>query len=174
MLMYWEKWQSTIYPNLRRRLNHGRYSANQPLRFWKDTQNLDSIVLDNSSAQTIYRGHALILDQNVDAIYAVLFDSNVTLATGDVILGIAWEPFTVLAADTETDNVIKYATWGSIPGFLMSQFGTFTDADMGDVVYLSDSGTLTVTAGSNLKIGVIHKVEDGYVYVRLTTPDQNA
>lgn len=149
-------------------------SANQPLRFRKNTVNEETIVLDNSSAQTIYRGHALVIDQNVDSIYAVLFDSNLTLSTGDVILGIALEGFTVLTADTETDNKIKYATWGSVIGFLMSQFGTFTDADMGDVVYLSDSGTLTVTASTYLKIGVIQKIEDGYVYVRLTTPDQNA
>lgn len=149
-------------------------SANQPLRYSKDTVNVATTVLDNSSAQTVYKGHALVIDQNVDAIYAVIFDSGLTLSTGDVILGIALEPFTVLTTDTETDNVIKYATWGSRIGFLMSQFGTFTDADMGDEIYLSDSGTLTVTSGSNLKIGVIYKIEDGYVYVRLTTPDQNA
>jgi hypothetical protein len=35
---------------------------------------------------------------------------------------------------------------------------------------MSDSGTLSTAAADNPQIGKVHRVEDGYVYVRLSTP----
>lgn len=146
-------------------------SRDQSLRIFAGRSPLvETIVLDNSVAQTLFRGVAVILDANVDANFGRIFDSGVTLASGDTFLGIAAEGKVVLTTDTEGDNKITFFGHDAILGFLMSQFGTFTNANLGEDIHLSDSGTLTTTLGTNLKIGVVHAIEDGYVYVRLEAP----
>lgn len=142
-------------------------ARNAPLRFrlTKKVQR-DKWVLDNSAAQTIYVGAPMMLDMNVDTVYARVYDSNVTAAADDVFLGIASEAITVATTDTETDNEIEIITRGEV-GF---QSAVFTDADVGKTVYFSDSGTLTATAGSNLAIGTLARVVDGYAYININ-PD---
>jgi hypothetical protein len=46
----------------------------------------------------------------------------------------------------------------------------FTDADVGDTMYMSDSGTLSATAADNPQIGKLVRVVGGYQYVRLSSP----
>jgi len=73
----------------------------------------------------------------------------------------------VATTDTETDNEIEIYTWPSIVGF---QSAVFTDADVGDTVYMSDSGTLSATPDDNPQIGKLHRVVDGYAYVQIVSP----
>jgi hypothetical protein len=90
-----------------------------------------------------------------------------TVAADDIFIGIAAEPATVATADTETDNKIKVWVEPTIVGFPGS---TFTDADVGDTMYMSDSATLSATAGDNPMIGKLVRVEGGFQYVRLSSP----
>jgi hypothetical protein len=122
--------------------------------------------LDTSGAQTIYKGQPMFIDQDVDALNARGFvDADVVAAT-DVCLGIAAEGKSVAAGSAETTEIEVYV-WPSIIGFRST---VFDNADLGKTVYMSDSATLSETAADNPEIGTLHKVEDGYAYVALTTP----
>lgn len=124
-------------------------------------------TLDNSAAQTIYKGQPMIIDQSEDTVYLRGFVDATVVAATDIFVGIAEEPATVATTDTETDNVISIYTWPTIIGFPGS---VFTDADVGDTVYMSDSGTLSATAADNPQIGKLHRVKDGYQYVQIISP----
>ena len=69
--------------------------------------------------------------------------------------------------DTETDNEIEFYVYPTIIGF---KSAVYTDADVGDTVYMSDSGTLSATAGDNPELGKLKRVRDGYAYVILSSP----
>jgi hypothetical protein len=138
-------------------------SANAYLRAWGELHT-DKFVMDNSAAQEVFEGAPLFIDISEDTSYPRLWDSGETLATGDAFLGFAAEYVNVLTTDTEGDNEIDVIRPPSIVGFKSS---SFTRANIGDSMYMSDSATLTTTAGSNLKIGTIHDVRDGWVYVKL-------
>lgn len=142
-------------------------SANAPLRFWNDLVYSEKWVLDNSAAQTIYKGQPMILDISEDTVYARGFVDATTVANDDIFIGIAAEPATVLTTDTEADNEIEIYVWPTIIGFKSS---VYTDADVGDTVYMSDSATLSATAADNPQLGKLHRVHDGYAYVQLITP----
>jgi len=144
-------------------------TRNAPLRYrWPQQESQsEKWVFDNSAAQTIYIGCPMLLDINVDTVYPRVYQNSVTKATGDVFVGIALEAKTVATTDTETDNVIQIAGGDTEIGFLST---VFTDADVGKVVYFSDSGTLTATAGANLLIGNLRRVDGGYAYVQLDAP----
>lgn len=124
-------------------------------------------VLDNSAAQTIYKGHPMIIDQSADTVYIRGFLDATTVAATDIFIGIAAEAATVATTDTETDNVIEVYIEPTIVGFPGS---VFTDADVGDTVYMSDSATLSATAADNPMIGKLVRVRDGFQYVRLSSP----
>lgn len=138
-----------------------------PLRFWNQEVSTEKWVLDNSSAQTIYKGQPMILDLTADTVYLVGFTDSLTVANDDIFIGIAAEGATVATTDTETDNEIEVYVEPTIVGFKSS---VFTDADVGDPVYMSDSGTLSATVGDNPVLGKLHRVKDGYAYVRLESP----
>jgi len=143
-------------------------SRNAPLRFRRDTDmKPEKWVLDNSAAQTVYRGAPMIIDASEDTVYPRIFTSSVTLASSDIFVGIANEYVAVAMSDTETDNEIELICGDSEVGFLSS---VFTDADVGDTVYFDDSGTLTGTSAANCDIGKLVRVDNGYAYVRLTAP----
>lgn len=143
-------------------------SRNAPLRLrWPSEARPEDWVLDNSAAQTVYQGAPLILDASEDTVYLRLFDSSVTVATGDVFIGIANEKMVVATTDTEADNVIEVYGGNTEVGL---KSAVFTDADAGKTVYMSDSGTLTATSTSNLQVGKLARVDDGYAYVQLTAP----
>ena len=141
-------------------------TADAPLRFWGEAKS-EKWVLDNSTAQTVYKGQPMIIDQSADTVYLRGFVDATTVAATDIFVGIAVEGATVATTDTETDNKISVYTWPTILGF---KSAVYTDADVGDTVYMSDSGTLSATAADNPQIGKLHRVEDGYAYVQIISP----
>lgn len=124
-------------------------------------------VLDNSAAQTIYKGQPMILDVSEDTVYLRGFVDATTVASTDIFIGFAAEGATVATTDTETDNEIEVYTWPTILGIPGS---TFTDADVGDTMYMSDSATLSATAADNPQVGKLHRVKDGFQYVQVISP----
>lgn len=124
-------------------------------------------VLDNSAAQTIYKGQPMIIDIGTDTVYPRGFLDATTVVATDIFVGIAAEGKVVATTDNELDNAILIYVWPTIIGFKSS---VYTDADIGDVVYMSDSGTLSATVGDNPEIGELHRVLDGYAYIRLESP----
>lgn len=141
-------------------------TANAPLRF-EGPYFTQKWVLDNSAAQHVYKGQPMIIDQSEDTVYARGFVDATTVAATDIFLGIAAEEKVVLTTDTETNNKIDVYVYPTVVGF---KSAVFTDADLGDTVYMSDSGTLSATVGDNPEIGKLIRVLDGYAYVRLSTP----
>ena len=142
-------------------------TANAPLRLMPGAGIVsEKFVLDTSVAQEVYRGQPLIIDQSVDTLLASVFVTAVVVAATDIFLGIAAERKTVAAADPETTEVECY-TGPTIVGFKST---VYTEANLGDTVYMSDSGTLSTTAADNPQIGKLRRVQDGYCYVELTAP----
>lgn len=141
-------------------------TANAPLRF-KGELFKQRWVLDNSAAQTIYKGHPMIMDLSEDTVYPRGFLDATTVDAADIFIGIALEAVDVATGDTETDNKCNIAVGGSIIGFKST---VYTDADVGDTVYMSDSATLSATAGDNPMLGKLIRVEDGYAFVELSAP----
>jgi hypothetical protein len=142
-------------------------TANASLRVWGEAYT-EKWVLDNSAAQTIYTGHPMIIDQSEDTVYPRGFLDATVVAATDIFVGIAAEPATVATADTETDNEIELYVEPTIIGF---KSAVYTDADVGDTVYMSDSGTLSATAADNPELGRLKRVRDGYAYVILVSPN---
>jgi len=143
-------------------------TADAPLRFWDASRiNSETWVLDNSITQEIYKGHPMYIDTSADTVYLTGFLDAQTVEATDIFIGIAAEPKSVATADTEVDNEIEVYVDGTIIGFKST---VYTDADVGDTVYMSDSSTLSATAGDNPMLGVLHRVFDGYAYVRLDSP----
>ncbi len=137
---------------------------------WSRDPDSEIWVLDNSAAQTIYKGQPMILDLSEDTVYVRGFVDATVVAATDIFIGIAAEGKTVLTTDTETDNTIEIyveGTHGTVIGFPGS---VFTDADVGDTVYMSDSATLSATVGDNPQIGKLVRVKDGFQYVRIISP----
>lgn len=142
-------------------------TKNTNLRFrFPNELHMENWVLDNSAAQTVYLGAPLIIDQSADTLNLRIFDSSVTLASTDVLVGIANAKVAVATTDTEANNVVEVITAGEV-GFPSA---VFTKADLGKTVCFDDSGTLTATTAANAKAGVLTQVEDGYAYVQLQTP----
>lgn len=141
-------------------------TANAPLRIWGEATS-EKWVLDNSAAQTVYKGHPMIMDLSADTVYPRGFLDATTVAATDIFIGIAAEPKVVATTDTETDNVIEIYIQPTVIGF---KSAVFTDADVGDPVYMSDSATLSATVGDNPVLGKLQRVLDGYAYVQLISP----
>ena len=93
-------------------------TADAPLRFW-DTSRIHSEtwVVDNSIAQTVFKGHAMYLDTSADTLYLTAFLDAQTVTSTDIFIGIAAEGVVVATADTETDNEIEVYVDGTIIGF---------------------------------------------------------
>lgn len=139
-------------------------TSSATLRFWNlDLCHIRKWVLDNSAAQSIYRGQPMIIDQSEDTVYLRGFVDATTVAATDIFVGIALENKTVATTDTETDNMIEVLQYG-LCGFKST---VFTNADVGDTVYMSDSATLSATVGDNPVLGILSHVEDGYAYVMI-------
>lgn len=143
-------------------------TADAALREWSDKLTaMESWVLDNSAAQTIYKGQPMILDVGTDTVYVRGFIDATTVAATDIFIGIAAEGASVATTDTEIDNTILVYVYPTILGFKST---VYTDADVGDTVYMSDSGTLSATAADNPMIGKLHRVRDGFAFVQLSSP----
>jgi len=141
-------------------------TADAYLKIWGEAYT-DRWVLDNGAAQTVYRGQPMIIDQSSDTVYPRGFVDATTVAATNIFVGIAAEGAAVATTDTETDNEINIYIQPTIVGFPGS---VFTDADVGDPVYMSDSATLSATVGDNPVLGTLVRVRDGYQYVRLASP----
>jgi hypothetical protein len=144
-------------------------TAAAPLRFrWDNQLFIEKWVLDNSVAQTVYRGAPLMLDVSADTVHPRIFVTG-AVANDDVFVGIALENKVVLTTDHEPDNVIELAGPGSVVGFKST---VFTNADVGKSVGFSDTATLVAVAiagaaNNRCPIGHLLRVEDGYAYVKL-------
>jgi len=124
-------------------------------------------ILDNSAAQSVYKGGPMILDLSADTVYIRQFIDATVVAATDIFIGIATSTQAVATGDTETDNTMIVLVEPTIVGFPGS---VFTDADVGDTMYMSDSSTLSATAADNPQIGKLVRVADGFQYVRLASP----
>ena len=140
-------------------------TSDAPIRFLGEAKS-EKWLLDTSAAQTIFKGQPVIIDQDVDTLNAVGFVTSVVVDPADVVLGIAAEGKTVLISAAETTEIEVYVK-PSIIGF---KSAVFDNADLGKLVYMSDSAVLSETAADNPLIGKLFKVEDGYAYVELSTP----
>lgn len=143
-------------------------SANAYLKLWGEAET-KKIPMNGGTAVTGYKGVPLMLDASTDTTNAVVFTSSITAAAGDAFLGIAAAPFSIATTDSDGDVEVEAYIRGSIVGFPSA---VFTLADVGETVWMDDSGTLTKTATANLKIGECFWVEGGYVYVRIFAPYQ--
>ncbi len=124
-------------------------------------------ILDSSAAQHPYRGSPMIIDQSEDTVNPRAYVDATVVAATDVFLGIAAEEKSVASADVEANSRIQVIVGPTIVGF---KSAVYTNADLGATVYMSDSGTLSATAADNPQIGKLHRVEDGYAFVELVTP----
>ncbi len=142
-------------------------TADAPLRFWGENVETEKWGVNSSAAQTIYKGQPIIMDLSADTVFVTPYVDAVVVAATDIFIGIAAEGFTQLISATEgADELMVYVN-GTILGF---KSAVFTDADVGDTVYMSDSGVLSATAADNPMLGKLHRVVDGYAYVQLITP----
>ncbi len=137
-----------------------------PLHF-KGQAYTEKFTLDTSGAQTIYKGQPMFIDQDVDTVYARGFLAANTVAATDVFIGIAAEDKSVAASADEVTEIEIY-TFPTIIGFKSTVFTT--NDKLGSTVYMSDSGTLAATGTGDLQIGTLFKIEDGYCYVKLSSP----
>lgn len=139
-------------------------TANASVRFrYPQLAKREVWTLDNSTAQTIYKGQPMILDVSVDTVYARGYVDATAVAIADVFLGIAASGAAIATTDAEGDVEIEIIISGEV-GFKST---VFTDADVGKTVYMSDSGTLSVTSLANPQIGKLVRVADGYAYVQI-------
>jgi hypothetical protein len=138
-------------------------TAAAPLRFHNLEQcHIRQWVLDTSAAQSVYRGQPIIIDQSEDTVYVRGFVTATVVATTDIFVGIALENKSVLIGATESTK-IEVLMHGLV-GFKST---VYTDADVGDTVYMSDSATLSATNSQNPMLGALAFVEDGYAYVMI-------
>jgi len=141
-------------------------TASANLRFLVESTELFNV--NTAYAITIFKGQPMLLDLSSDSLNATPFVDSRVVAPTDVCLGIAAEKKVIAAGDSEgDDNRLAVYTSPSIIGF---KSAVFTKADVGKTVYMSDSGTLSTTAADNPQIGKLYKVEDGFAYIQLTTP----
>jgi len=146
-------------------------SADAPLRVW-GVAHTEAIELDNAAALTIYKGQPIIINQSVDTIYAQDWADGTgegVVAATDVFLGIAAGGVTVKTTDAEGSPEARVEVYVE-PTILGFKSTVFTNADLGATVYMSDTNTLSATAADNPQIGKLARVEGGYCYVRLATP----
>jgi hypothetical protein len=126
----------------------------------------EKFILDTSTAQTIYKGQPMIIDQDVDTQNVRGYVDATVVAATDVFVGIAAEGKVVAAGDVEDVEIEVYVE----PTELGFNSAVFDNADLGKTVYMSDSGTLSETAADNPQIGKNSKNEEGLNYIKLITP----
>jgi len=144
-------------------------TANWPLRFLGEAKT-EKFILD-AVASHIYQGSPMILDDNGDTDHVIL-SQNITVATSDVMVGIAAEEKITKADDVEDEvHSIELYVWPTIIGFKSNSSPVFVASDVGKVVSMDGTGILTASGASTKpRIGHLFKVEDGYDYVALETP----
>jgi hypothetical protein len=141
-------------------------TADAPLRL-KGEGKTEKFFIDTAAANVFYKGQPAWIDQTGDTTNVIPFVGASGVDPTDVCVGIAAEGKTVVLGAAETTEIEVY-TAPSIVGFKSTVFTT--NASLGTTIYMSDSGVLSVTATDHVQIGKLFKVEDGYCYVELTTP----
>jgi hypothetical protein len=136
------------------------------LRF-KGEPHTEFFPCHTGSAQTIYKGQPLVFT-STDTSHAIAFVTAVNIAATDVCIGIAAEHKTVVSGAVEANTLIEVYVSPSIVGFKSTAFTT--NDSLGDIVYASDSGTLNATHSDNPELGTLYLIEDGYCYVKLSSP----
>lgn len=144
-------------------------TAAAPIKPLLGNLTVEKWTLDTSTAQTIYKGQPLIIDQSVDTVNLRGYVDATVVAATDVFIGIAAENKTVATTDVEGSEatLIEVYVGPSVIGFPSS---VYTNADLGATVYMSDSKVLSATAADNPQIGKLHRVLDSYAQVELITP----
>jgi hypothetical protein len=147
-------------------------SHDAPLRF-KGVPKAEVFTLDTTSAQTVYKGQPLILLATLDTLNAKAFVGGDEVILTTPCLGIAAEHKVVAAGDVEANSTIEAYVYPTIIGFKSTVFTS--GASLGLGVYMTDSGTLAGVASADdaVYLGTLYCIEDGYCYVRLTTPNLN-
>ncbi len=140
-------------------------SDNAYLRIWGKVYT-DKWGLDSSAAQVIYRGHPMLIDIGTDTLYLKSWDDREVVAT-DIFIGIAAEPKSIAIGASEALSILEIYVGPTVVGFPGS---TYTDADVGKLIYMSDSGTLSTTVADNPWLGTLIRVRDGHQYVQLRSP----
>jgi len=145
----------------------GDLSRDANLRF-KGKAYTEQFLVDTASARTIYKGTPMMINTGTDTTHVEPFADAFVTATDDVCVGIAAEYVAVAAAAAENTPINVY-TWPSIIGF-ENATSAFTLEDLGKKCYFSGSGLLSQTTLQNAEVGTLFAVEDGYAYVKLSTP----
>jgi hypothetical protein len=142
-------------------------TADAPLRILGEAYT-EKFHVDSAAARTIYKGEPVIINASLDATN-VVSQAVEALVDGDIFVGIAAEKFTNAAGDSETgpDSLVEVYVEPTIVGF---KSAVFDEADLGKTIYAADTGTLGEANGAFALIGKLHRVLDGYAYVRLSTP----
>jgi hypothetical protein len=141
--------------------------ANAPIRLMPGAKIVSQrFVLDTSTAQTIYKGQPMIIDQSVDTLNVRGYVDATVVDPTDVFVGIAAESKSVALGDPETTEIEVYVG----PTIVGLKSAVYTEADLGKTVYMSDSSTLSATAADNPQTGKLNRVLDGYAYTELTAP----
>ena len=146
-------------------------TSDQPLRFIGEVYT-EKFHHDNAAARTVYKGEPLIINQTVDTLLVQVWHDGTgegVVAATDIFVGIAAEGKSIATTDSEAGEatLVEAYVQPTIVGFKST---VFTNASMGSPVYMSDTTTLSTTAADNPVIGKVHRVEGGYVYVRLVSP----
>lgn len=114
---------------------------------------------------TEYKGAPAMIDQSADPT-GVTSQKGVTVASGDVFVGIFAEKVTVPVGQVEELQAEVYV-WPTIVGFQDSNLDL---ADLGKPIYMSDTATLSTSSAAGNKIGSLYQIHDGYSYVLLDPP----
>jgi len=137
-----------------------------PLRI-KGEAKTEFFFCDTAAGHTFYKGQPAWIDQTGDTTNVIPYIDASDVDPTDVCVGIAAAGVTVIASAAETTQLEVYVA-PTIVGFKSTVFTT--NASLGKDVYITVSNALTLTATNACQIGKLFKVEDGYCYVQLTTP----
>ena len=150
----------------------GAVTADQPLRVY-GTAHTHKFIMDTSSAQTWYKGEALVIDQNVDSVNVTPCHdiTHPVVAADDVFMGIAAHGGSIAsgaAEDLLSAGVEAYIE-PTVLGFKNNT--SLTNASAGLGIYLQNADHLDLVAdvADIPYIGILQFVEDGYAYVKLVT-----
>ena len=146
-------------------------TVDQKLRVYGKA-NTHRFAMNSSGAQTWYKGEAMVIDQNVDAVYVTpVHDiTHPVVANTDVFMGIAMHGGSNAASVAESaNNGVDCYIGPTVLGFKNNT--SLTNASVGLGIYLSEGNQLVLLASAAdiPYIGILQFVEDGYAYVKLVT-----
>jgi predicted RecA/RadA family phage recombinase len=142
-------------------------TVDNSIRLGPGAHHIREWVLDNKTAQTVYKGQPMILLASSDTLYVRGYiAATVLTTTDDKFIGInASAQKSARTTDNETANTVDII----MSGIVGLPNAALTDADIGKTASMTGSATVVAAAGgaANCEIGRIMYVEDGYVYVKI-------